>query len=230
MSDASDRVAVALDLPTVGANVTLVERLAGRARWFKVGMRLFYSGGSDAIFAAIRQSEARLFLDLKLHDIPKTVGDAAASLTRYRPDLLTVHASGGREMIAAAVTSAGEYGGEVIAVTVLTSMDSADLDAFGFRDSVSDVAQRLGRVAMDAGAGGLVCSGWEARALRDAFPSARLVTPGIRLPGGDAGDQKRVMTPARALESGSSLLVVGRPIHGAAEPADAFDRVVEACG
>lgn len=225
---AADRIAVALDLPDVDSNVQLVRQLTGRARWFKVGMRLFYSDGSGAVFDEIKAAGARLFLDLKLHDIPKTVGDAAASLARFRPELLTVHAAGGRAMVSAAVDAAGAYDGSVIAVTVLTSLDASDLAAFGADSSVSDAVVRLGKTAIDAGAAGLVCSGWEAESLRVAFPEATLVTPGIRLPGGDAGDQKRVMTPARALAAGASLLVVGRPIHGAADRATAFDSVISA--
>ena len=222
-----DRIAIALDLPTVGENLRLVRTLEGHAAWFKVGMRLFYTAGSESVFDAIRASGAKLFLDLKLHDIPKTVGDAAAALERWRPQLLTVHASGGREMISAAVSVAAEYECRIVAVTVLTSLDATDLAPYGSDLPLSRIAALWTEAATDAGAAGVVCSGQEVAMLRASFPEAFLVTPGIRLAGGARGDQKRVVTPRKAIDDGSSLLVVGRAIYGADDPRAAFDRVRE---
>lgn len=218
----AERVAVALDRATVEENLSLVRALGHEARWFKVGMRLFYTEGSGAVLDAIRDAGAKLFLDLKLHDIPKTVGDATASLARFRPDLLTVHASGGTEMIGAAASAAAKFQCRVVAVTILTSMDAGDLAPFGTTRGVAEIATELAVASMKAGAAGLVCSGHEAEALRVACPEAFLVTPGIRHAGTAVGDQKRVMTPQRAINAGASLLVVGRPIHSAADPLTAF--------
>lgn len=222
-----NKIAIALDLPSIAENLALVRALEGRAAWFKVGMRLFYTEGSEAVFEAIRSTGAQLFLDLKLHDIPKTVGDAAAALSRWEPQLLTVHASGGAAMIEAASSAAASYECRVIAVTVLTSMDAADLAPFGSDLSLSTIATRLTAAATNAGAAGVVCSGEEVATLRASFPDAFLVTPGIRLAGGVHGDQKRVVTPRSAVNDGSSLLVVGRAVHGAKDPCAAFDRVRE---
>jgi len=222
----ADRVIVALDRPTTDENLALIDALDGHARWFKVGMRQFYAGG-EPVLERIEQAGAQLFLDLKLHDIPKTVEGAARSLARFSPALTTVHASGGAAMIRAAVEAFGSLGAttRVLAVTVLTSLDADDLAALGVAGTARDVARRWAAAAVDAGAHGLVCSGHEAAALRAAVPGALLVTPGIRLAGDAVGDQKRVMTPRRALEAGATHLVVGRPIHAADDPAAAFARV-----
>lgn len=223
----ADRICVALDLEDAERNIALVERLAGRAVWFKVGLRQFYSEGAHDVLAAVRYAGARLFLDLKLHDIPKTVGDAAAALGSIGPELLTVHASGGPEMVRAAVDALGADTG-VLAVTVLTSLDGADLSAlWGVEpDSVPAVVERLAASAVGAGAAGVVCSASEAAWLRSSLGERPLlVTPGIRTAGDGAGDQKRVVTPGRAVGEGASLLVVGRPIHGAADPSAAFDGI-----
>jgi orotidine-5'-phosphate decarboxylase len=185
-------------------------------------MRLFYTEGSAAVLDAIQEAGAKLFLDLKLHDIPKTVGDATAALARFRPDLLTVHASGGAAMVAAAVNAAATFNCRVVAVTILTSMDAQDLEPFGPSRGLSEIAQRLAVASMKAGAAGLVCSGHEAAALRKVCPDAFLVTPGIRPAGTAVGDQKRVMTPERAIAAGATLLVVGRPVHSAEAPLAAF--------
>ena len=220
-----DSIAIALDLPSVEENLELVQTLAGRAAWFKVGMRLFYTAGSEAVFGAIEAAGAKLFLDLKLHDIPKTVGDAAAALARRRPQLLTVHASGGKEMIASAASAAAVYGCRVVAVTVLTSLDAADLSPYGSDRPLPEIVLQWTRLATGAGASGVVCSGHEVSSLRTAFSDAFLVTPGIRLAGADQDDQKRVVTPRAAIDAGSSLIVVGRAVHGASDPCAAFDRV-----
>lgn len=225
----AERVCVALDRASADENIAVVRALAGRAAWFKVGLRQYYAEGAAEVLAAIRDAGAKLFLDLKLHDIPKTVGDAAGSLRPVAPDLLTVHASGGSDMVRAAVDALAPVGAGILAVTVLTSLDGADLSGmWGISDpDVPAIVERLGRTAVHGGAAGLVCSALEAAPLRAALGEGPLlVTPGIRPAGAAVGDQKRVMTPARAIDAGASLLVVGRPIHGATDPAAAFDAIV----
>lgn len=228
MSAVTTPICVALDRASTEENLALIATLGQRVGWYKVGMRQFYAGG-DTVIAAVRAAGARLFLDLKLHDIPATVGGAMASLAPYAPELMTVHASGGREMIAAAVAAAGSQT-RILAVTVLTSLSEADASALGWQGSPADVVARWARLATDAGAHGLVCSGHEAARLRAGLGTTPwLVTPGIRPPGGEAGDQKRVMTPQAALAAGANLLVVGRPIHGASDPVAAFEALAAAC-
>ena len=206
---------------------------------FKIGMELFYRYGPELVARVAREARAGgapkgIFLDLKLHDIPNTVRAAARSLSRLEIDLLTVHASGGGEMIAAAVEGIGGQA-QIIAVTVLTSLDDATLSELGFGDGAAAVAERLGGIALKAGASGLVCSGLEVALLRAQFGKEPiLVVPGLRLAEGPAADesagessaslptdQKRIVTPAAALASGGDLLVVGRPITAAANPAAA---------
>ena len=222
----AERVIVALDRGTTAENLELIAQLRGRARWFKVGMREFYGGG-ERVLEAVRASGARLFLDLKLHDIPQTVGSAAAVLSRWSPELLTVHASGGARMVRAAVDGSA-VGTCVLAVTVLTSMEAEDLAPLGVSLGVDALVESLAASALGAGAGGVVCSAHEVSRLRALHPDAVLVTPGIRPVGAAAGDQRRVMGPGEAVAAGSSLLVVGRPIGEASDPALAFDGIVGA--
>ncbi len=225
----TDRIIVALDRPSLEENLELVRLLEGRSAWYKVGMRQFYAG-AEPLFAAIQAQGASLFLDLKLHDIPATVEGAAASLARLKPALATVHAGGGREMIAAAARGfrdAGSSDTRILAVTVLTSLDRSDLAELKMVPP-GELVALLGRVAMGAGADGLVSSPHEVSALREAFPEALLVTPGVRLVSGPTHDQKRVATPAAALAAGADYLVVGRAIHHSEDPVAAFDRIVQA--
>ena len=225
----ADRVIVALDCKTSEENLALITTLGARARWYKVGMRQYYAGG-DAVMAAIRDAGAKVFLDLKLHDIPAMVEGAARSLRRWAPELATVHASGGPAMIAAAVEGFGDAT-DVLAVTVLTSLGIDDMSALWGTDAMrqeamSSTVVRLGGVAIGAGAAGLVCAPFEAQHLRLKFGSdALLVTPGIRPSGVSTDDQKRVATPADAVRAGASYLVVGRPIHAAADPGAAFEAI-----
>ncbi len=221
-------IIVALDRPGTDENLRVIRALDGRAAWFKVGMRQFYAGGDDVI-GAVRDAGAKLFLDLKLHDIPHTVGTAIRSLDRYAPELLTIHASGGAAMVGAAREAADAAGAvtQLLAVTVLTSLDESDLKAMGMQGDAEESVLRLGGLALASGAQGLVCSPREVAALRALHSEAILVTPGIRPAGSAMGDQKRAATPAAALKAGSSLLVIGRPIHGADDPAAAFDAIAE---
>ncbi len=229
---AQDRIIVALDTGDAGEALALAERLYDRARWLKIGMTLFYAAGPD-IVERLRTMEFSLFVDLKIHDIPHQAEGAARELARLGCSLLTVHAAGGPAMIEAAVRGAGRGADDagfdapkVVAVTVLTSIDADALAVLGVPGSPAEQAARLARVAVDAGADGVVCSPQEAQIMRDLLgPDAEVVTPGIRPPGADAGDQARVATPAQALLAGASKLVIGRPITEAPDPVRAFDEI-----
>ena len=213
------RIIVAIDLPDVAAAVDLSARLAPRIGLLKLGLELFSAAG-PAGFARVA-AQAPVFLDLKLHDIPNTVAAAVTALLPLRPAMLTVHAAGGPAMIAAA-RRAAEAGPErpiLLAVTVLTSMDEAELAATGVPGGVAPQVLRLARMALDAGADGLVCSPLEVAALRGALGAEPfLVVPGIRPAGHDAGDQARIATPHEAVAAGADWLVIGRPITRALDP------------
>lgn len=215
MTTAAERIVVALDVPTLHEAEALAEALAGEVGWLKVGLELFSAHGAEAVRVAAKH--APVFLDLKLHDIPTTVERAAAQVADLGIGLLTVHASGGPAMVAGAVRGLGD-GGQVLAVTVLTSMSDADLAAVS-QPSAARQVPHLARLAVDAGAPGLVCAAPDLRTVRDAVgPDVRLVTPGIRPAGSGADDQARVATPAAAVADGADLLVVGRPITRAQDP------------
>lgn len=222
---------VALDVPDRGGAEAVVHRLGDACRFYKVGLELFSAEG-PAIVAWLRGLGKEVFVDLKLHDIPNTVRGAARSVARHGASLLTVHASGGREMIAAAVEGAREGrpdgGCGILGVTILTSMDAAGVESAWGRTGVAvqdEVVRLAGLVESGQGAG-IVCSGHEAAAVRGAFGDRLgLLIPGIRLPGGDAHDQRRVMTPAAAAEAGARWLILGRAVTGAADPVAAMAEV-----
>jgi len=219
---AKDRLAVALDFPSAATALDLVDRLDGSCRWFKVGMELFYASGAGLVHT-LRDRGFEVFLDLKLHDIPNTVAGAVRSVTGTGASLLTIHASGGERMMQAAAEAAQQAGApRLLAVTVLTSMDGADLNGVGVLATPGDQVMRLARLAQLSGITGMVCSPQEVCSLRAALaPETMLVVPGIRSSGDTVGDQRRVATPASAIRDGASLLVVGRPITQAADPAAA---------
>ena len=225
-----DKLAVALDVPSLEQARTLAEALAGRVGVFKVGLELFVAHGPQAVEAA-RSGGQQVFLDLKVHDIPRTAAAAVRSAGRLGARFVTLHALGGPAMIAAAREAAEEFGAErpqLLAVTVLTSHDASELARIGLAGDPADEVPRLARMALDAGADGLVASAQEARELRAlAGPGAHLVTPGIRPAGSASGDQKRVATPADAIRDGASLLVIGRPIVKADDPRAAADAILE---
>ena len=228
----ADRIIVALDCSPARA-ISLGEQLAGLARWVKVGMTLYYAAGP----AIVRQLHAlgySVFVDLKLHDIPHQVQGAARSLAEAGADLMTVHASGGSAMLQAAMAGAREPHERcadvavpaVCAITVLTSMDEAQLASLGIDATPAQHVARLAALSRDAGADGVVCSPREAADMRALLgPDALVVTPGVRPPGSDAGDQSRIATPAEAFAAGASHLVIGRPITQAASPRSAFECV-----
>jgi len=239
VNGARERIAWAADVPLDEA-LRLWSLLSPFVGVVKVGLSLFVEHGPAAV-RPFREQGAAVFLDLKLHDIPNTVEGAAAAAGALGATFLTIHASGGDEMIRAAVRGAAR-GAErakvpaprILAVSALTSLSDADVNALGFGASAAQMAARLADVAVNAGAGGLVCSAQEARALRVRHPGLFLCTPGIRPAGVSAGDQARVETPAAAIGAGSNLLVVGRALHGAADPVGAaralHDEVAAALG
>ncbi|MGA1982809.1 MAG: orotidine-5'-phosphate decarboxylase [Acidobacteriaceae bacterium] len=223
-----DRLIVALDLPSAEAAMDMADRLQGTCRWFKVGMELYYAAG-NAVVTRLCERGYKVFLDLKLHDIPNTVAGAVRSVTGVGASLLTVHAAGGERMLRAAVQAASAPGSpKLLAITVLTSTDAAELSAVGVGDTPVGQVLRLAQLARAAGVDGLVCSPEEVGAVRELMgPNALLVIPGIRPAGAVVGDQSRVATPADAVARGASMLVVGRPITQAADPAKAAAGILE---
>ncbi|WP_455138375.1 orotidine-5'-phosphate decarboxylase [Thermophilibacter sp.] len=230
--EASDKVIVALDCSRERA-LELAGLLEGRATWVKVGMTLFYAEG-PAVVDAMRERGLRVFLDLKVHDIPFQVQGAVRAASLTGADILSIHGLGGSAMVAAARTGAEEAaelrGGErtrLVAISVLTSMDQQALAEVGVGDAVADEVARLASMACGAGSDGIVCSPQEAAQMRALLgPDALIVTPGVRPAGAATGDQRRVATPAAAVAAGASKLVIGRPITGADNPAAAFDAIV----
>lgn len=217
-----DRLAVALDFPTAEAALDLVDQLSGTCQWFKVGMELYYATGNSLV-ETLRNRGFNVFLDLKLYDIPNTVAGAVRSATHAGASLLTLHASGGPAMMEAAAEAAVAPGSpRLLAVTVLTSMDAAQLNATGVNAPPAEQVLRLAKLAQSCGVNGMVCSAEEVGSLRvELDDDALLVIPGIRPAGSDIGDQKRIATPAAAIERGASMLVVGRPITRSTNPAEA---------
>jgi orotidine-5'-phosphate decarboxylase len=222
-----DRICAALDFPTWAAAEPFARAIAADVGMLKVGLELFAAEGPAAVRAAAALGRP-VFLDLKLHDIPNTVEGAARSAAASGAALLTVHASGGAEMVAAAVRGAGPRL-RVLAVTVLTSLDAAALGAVGLAGAPEEAVVRLARLAVGAGAGGLVCSPLEVAAVRAAVgPGPLLVVPGVRPEGAARGDQARVATPAAAVRAGADVLVLGRPLRDAPDPAAAAREIVRA--
>jgi orotidine-5'-phosphate decarboxylase len=231
-SKTQDRLAVALDFADEQEALKLVDRLGDTCRWFKVGMELYYAAG-NSIVEKLRDRGFSIFLDLKLHDIPNTVAGAVRSATKAGASLLTIHASGGAAMITAAAEAASAPGSpRLLAVTVLTSMDADQLAGIGIPASPADQVLRLAKLAKNSGINGMVCSAEEVAMLRkETGPDSLLVIPGIRPAGSSiraspTDDQKRIATPAEAIANGASMLVVGRPITRAADPAAAAQAIL----
>lgn len=222
---------VALDVSSAAEAAAIVRRIGDAVSFYKVGLELFVADGPDTL-AMLADRGKRVFLDLKLHDIPRTVERAVASAARFGAELLTLHAAGGRAMVQAAAQAAANAGTEMrlLAVTVLTSLDDHDLADIGVQRNATDQVDALGRLAMTAGAHGLVCSPQEVGRLRAALGKVPyLVTPGVRPVGGSLGDQKRIATPAQATRDGASALVVGRPIVEASDPRAAALAIIAEC-
>lgn len=215
---------VALDDPDLESSEGLAKDLAGRVAACKIGSTLFAEHGPEAIFAIGRH--APVFCDLKLHDIPAQVKNAAGVLAKHGIWMITAHASGGREMFEAAVRGAGPSV-IVAGVTVVTSMSESGLESVGQGDDVTAQAVRLGRIAVEAGARALICSGREIEALRSEFgPDVLLVVPGVRPAGSASEDQERIVTPSQAASAGADYIVVGRPITASQDPIAAADQIL----
>ena len=226
---ARDRLIVALDVPTPNAALTLIDRLDGRCTWFKVGLELYIAAG-PAIVEKLVSRGYSVFLDLKLHDIPNTVASAVRAATTLGARMLTIHAAGGPAMLSAAreAVDGMATAPQLLAVTVLTSMNQLQITATGVPRSPQDQVMLLAEMGLEAGINGFVCSPQEVGALRKLTgPGGVLVIPGIRPVGADLGDQQRIATPAQALHEGASYLVVGRPITQSPDPAKAAAAILE---
>ncbi|ABB58599.1 orotidine-5'-phosphate decarboxylase [Synechococcus elongatus] len=231
---ARDRIIVPLDVPDVEAAITLIDRLP-EAQFFKVGLELFVATGST-VLTILKERQKKIFLDLKLHDIPNTMAGACRSAARYGVDLLTIHATAGKPALEAAqagaiagAAAAGVQPPTLLAVTVLTSLSQQQLtEELHVPEAVPNYVQHLARQAEACGIGGCVCSPQELVVLKTACSDDFVrVTPGVRPTWAAAGDQQRVMTPQQAIAAGATYLVVGRPITAADDPAAAFQRVCE---
>lgn len=226
----------AIDAPGLEEAKYLVSRLSGTGVGLKIGLELFVSEGPSCVevLRKIAGEDTPVFLDLKLHDIPNTVAGAVRAAVKCRAVFLTIHASGGKEMMRAAVLAAheeakkeGVAAPKLLGVTVLTHMDENDLEDVGQQSRPAEQVMRLAKLAQDAGLQGIVCSPQEIASLRKAIPAEmELVVPGIRPEGSDKGDQKRIMTPVEAASLGADYLVIGRPITQAQDPASAARAIV----
>ncbi|SDD23764.1 orotidine-5'-phosphate decarboxylase [Kordiimonas lacus] len=224
----SDRIFCALDTVETASAVALAKKLQGTVGGVKLGLEFYCANGADG-FKAVAETGMPIFLDLKFHDIPNTVAGAIRAVAPLGPKILTIHTQGGPEMMRRAAETAAEeaskHGNDkpwVAGVTILTSMDGDDLQAIGVNDAVADQVARLAGLAHKSGLDGMVCSPREITLARQATaPDFKLVVPGIRPVGSAAGDQKRVMTPAEAVTAGADVLVIGRPITQADDPAAA---------
>jgi orotidine-5'-phosphate decarboxylase len=221
---------VAIDTPEIGRAADLVRAVAPSAGGIKLGLEFFTANGPDGVRRVLPDGTP-LFLDLKFHDIPNTVAGAVRSALALAPSFLTLHAAGGGAMIRAAAEAASGGGCRLLAVTVLTSLDASDLASVGQLGPTLDQVRRLALLARESGADGIVCAPHEVAAVRaETGPDFTLMVPGIRPAWAAAGDQKRVMSPAEALAAGADHIVVGRPITGAADPAEAARRILGEMG
>ena len=222
----SDQVILALDVDSAQEALQWAKRLHGKVGTFKVGLQLYLRAGSE-VMTGLHKLNAPVFLDLKFHDIPNTVGKAVAAASVWRPRFLTVHTSGGSEMMEAAASSAPE-GTQVLGVTILTSLDGASVAEVGWANGIPAAVDRLSALARKAGLGGVVCSPHEAAQERAAWgPLAEIVTPGVRPPGAKQNDQARSKTASEAIAAGASRIVIGRPVLNAADPEGALEFILE---
>ncbi len=223
-----DRLIVALDVPSAHLALDLVDRLEGTCRWVKVGLELYCAAG-NVLIDTLRSRDLHVFLDLKLHDIPNTVAGAVRTLSNVGASLLTIHAAGGEAMLLAAAEAASIHAQspQLLAVTVLTSMDAAQLAGIGLMVEPAVQVLRLAHLAQTSGIDGLVCSAEEIEPVRTSLGFAPfLVVPGIRPTGTSIDDQRRIATPRDAIQRGASMLVVGRPITQAGNPAQAAQAIL----
>lgn len=227
--EARKRLIVAVDVPSARAATELVSRLEDTCQWLKVGLELFTAAGPAMVEQLVARGHS-IFLDLKFHDIPNTVAGAVRSAAGLGVRMMTLHALGGPAMLAAARNEVEKLADppELLAVTVLTSMDAEQLNAVGVAASPAAAAEKLATIGREAGIRGFVCSPQEVAALRALTgEDGVLVVPGIRPAGAEVGDQRRVATPAETLRQGASFLVVGRPITQASHPAEAARQILE---
>jgi orotidine-5'-phosphate decarboxylase len=228
-AEARKRLIVALDVPDAAGAANLVDQLENTCQWFKVGMELFVAAGPAVLRPLVARGHS-VFLDLKFHDIPNTVTGAVRSAAALGVRMITVHAGGGPAMLAAAraALEGVENPPELLAVTMLTSMDQAQMSSTGLERSPAEQVELLARMGLEAGIRGFVCSPQEVQSLRSLTgPEGVLVVPGIRPAGAETGDQKRIATPGEALLGGASYLVVGRPITQAPDPAEAAAAILK---
>jgi orotidine-5'-phosphate decarboxylase len=221
----SGPIFVALDTPDLERAKAIAGKVRNHVGGIKLGLEFFAANGRSGV-KEMAQLGLPVFLDLKLHDIPNTVGKAVQALRELEPAVLTVHAAGGRAMMEDA-KAAAPSGTKVVAVTVLTSLDGDDLSSIGLVGDPHAQVERLTTLAREAGLDGVVCSGAEVKAAKRLWPGGYFVVPGVRPANGEAGDQKRVVTPRQALNDGASMLVIGRPITAATDPDEAA-RAIEA--
>lgn len=220
-------IAVALDAPDLATAKLWANAVGPHVQVVKVGLEVYLRDGHDAVHVAREASGCDIFLDVKLHDIPATVSGAARAVASLAPKYLTVHASGGPDMIRAAVEELPDT--LVTAVTILTSLTQEQLTTMGWNGSAQDIVKRLAAQSVAAGARAIVCSPQEVAAVRaEVGPVPVLITPGVRPAGADAGDQKRIATPEQALGDGANILVIGRPITGATDIAAAAAAIAAA--
>ncbi|MFY7838605.1 MAG: orotidine-5'-phosphate decarboxylase [Novosphingobium sp.] len=212
----SNPIYLALDLPRLDAAIALAHKVKGHVGGLKLGLEFFCAHGHHGVHEVAKVG-LPIFLDLKLHDIPNTVAGAMQSIHVLEPAIVTVHASGGRAMMEDAKAAAGEHC-KVVAVTVLTSLDDADMATMGVGGSAHNQALRLADLAQEAGLDGIVCSGHEVGAIHKRWKNGYFVVPGLRPADGKLGDQKRSVTPRAARDAGASVLVIGRPISRAEDP------------
>jgi len=226
MTKAAEKIIVALDVPTKTEALEIVEKLRGQISFFKIGLQLYTAEGPE-IVRAVSSTGSKVFLDLKLHDIPTTVARAVESAGRLGVQMLTIHLGGGSEMIRAAI-AARTNNTLLLGVTVLTSSTEETLREIGVQDKVDDQVLRLAKLGVDAGIDGVVASPHEIKPLRRDFgDKIKIVVPGIRPSWSEAGDQRRTMTPCEALEAGADYLVIGRPITAHPNPSEAVAKILD---
>jgi len=226
---AADKIIVALDVPTKVAALDLVDQLREQISFFKIGLQLYTAEGPE-IVRTVRATGAKVWLDLKLHDIPNTVARAVESASNLGVQMLTIHLSGGREMIRAA-TAARTNNISIVGVTVLTSATEQTLNEIGISDRVEDQVLRLAKVGVEAGIDGVVASPHEIKLLRAEFgDKIKIVVQGIRPSWAEPGDQKRFMTPRQALEAGADYIGIGRPITTHPNPREAVAKILDEIG
>jgi len=216
---------VAIDTPDVHRAARIARAVQSVAGGVKLGLEFFCANGEQGVLR-IAERETPVFLDLKFHDIPNTVAKAVQAIAHLEPAVITVHAAGGRAMMAAARDAAPPTT-KVVAVTVLTSLDTSDLAKTGIAGTPAEQVKRLTELAIEAGIDGIVCSGEEVAAARDIWPEGFFVVPGVRPTGSEVADQKRVVTPRQAVDDGASILVIGRPITGAYDPERAIREIAQ---